>query len=193
MSFPQELLDMIIDEACKIPGKEESTRALTSLSLVSRAFRERAHSHLFASITFDGSAQAMEAAQHFLGLLEADHDTDTVGLASKITSFACTIPDWSDAGPLVMILNKLFIAEGGPCSLYLSFLHGCGWPSLQGDLAQEIFQVCHRPRLATLSIYFLYDIPRNFLRHSFVKRLSMDHVSTSNSQLPEFWFAEMAG
>ncbi|KAF9557078.1 hypothetical protein CPC08DRAFT_764782 [Agrocybe pediades] len=191
MSFPQELSDMIIDEASKIPGKEESTRALTSLSLVSTAFRERAHGHLFASITFDGSARAMEAAQNLLGLLEVDHDTDTLGLASKITSFACSIPQ-SGAGPLVMILNKLFIAEGRLCSLHLAFLSPYSWPYLPENLVRAIFEVCHRPRLATLSIDWLYNIPRNFLQHSFVKRLTLDFVSVSDSQLPEFWFAGVA-
>ncbi|KAF9557080.1 hypothetical protein CPC08DRAFT_710640 [Agrocybe pediades] len=183
---------MIIDEASKIPGEGESTRALTSLSLVSRAFRERTHSHLFGSITFGGRPQEMEAAQHFLGLLVADQDAETDGLACKIISFSCTIPP-SGVDTLVRILNKLFLAGRRPCSFHLAFVFPTSWLDLPEDLARAIFQVCHRPRLAILSICHLRNIPQNFLRHSFVKHLTLTFVSVPNSQLPESWFGGMAG
>ncbi|KAF4613970.1 hypothetical protein D9613_008158 [Agrocybe pediades] len=192
MSLPQELFDMIIDEASRFPNKVERTRALIALALVSRAFRERAHDYLFTSVAFNNQKDTMDAIKRFLGLLEADPNSETIGVASRITSFECCIPlHATPTDPLVTVLKKLFIGNGRPASLSLQFICSRRWSSLAEDLAQELFEVCHRPQLASLSIYHLHDIPRNFLRNSFIKRLFLADVSVSDTQLPESLFAGM--
>ncbi|KAF9559176.1 hypothetical protein CPC08DRAFT_531683 [Agrocybe pediades] len=221
-SFPQELIDMIIDEAAssesKLPSKPPSkpdqdsrTHTLIALSRVSRAFRERAHDHLFACIEFDGSPRATKAAARLLSLLkndvQVDHhpshiNTDTAAgakLASRITTLSCGIPQHNHLVLLYLpILKKLFTGSAGlkPCSLSLHFFYSPSWSSLPPTVAQDLFHVCHRPRLTSLSLTKLYDIPRNFfkLQHSHigVKRLSLQSVSVSDSEsllLPESFFA----
>ncbi|KAF9544958.1 hypothetical protein CPC08DRAFT_769963 [Agrocybe pediades] len=194
MSLPQELFDMIIDESFGLPNESERTGALTSLSLVSRTFRERAHNHLFASITFGRGEDPTTAAERFLSLLKDDPNTETTGVASRITWFQCWIPR-RNADPLTGILKKLFIGEGKLCSLSLLFTHSprIRWSSLSEHLAEGVFQVCHRPRLASLSLYNLWDIPRNFLRNTFITRLFLHNVSVLNNQLPESLFAGISG
>ncbi|KAF9557090.1 hypothetical protein CPC08DRAFT_820066 [Agrocybe pediades] len=192
MSLPPELLDMIIDETSRIPNKARRTKALVALSLVSRSFRERAHNHLFASINMNFGRGAegaiMDALRWLLDLMEADPNTTTSGLASRITSFACS-PPCSVGDPLPGILNKLFLGRGKACTLYISFTSPASWSSLSEDVAQELFNICHRPRLAFLSLWNLRKIPRNFLQHSFIKRLSLNNVSVSKSRLKDSFFA----
>ncbi|KAF9544959.1 hypothetical protein CPC08DRAFT_755768 [Agrocybe pediades] len=194
MSLPQELFDMIIDEASSHPDGPVRTQILTCLSLVSRAFREHAHNHLFASITIRKARDADVAVGQLFNLLEADPYTDTTGLASRITSFECRISR-NNVDYVVRILEKLFIGDGKPCSLSLRFVLSVGnvWRSSPENLKESLFQVCHRPRLASLSLYHIQDIPRNFLQNSFIKRLSLIDTSTGKTPLPESLFSGIAG
>ncbi|KAF4613460.1 hypothetical protein D9613_008132 [Agrocybe pediades] len=195
MSFPQELFDMVIDEASKLSDKAERTRALVALSLVSRAFRECAQNHLFASIAFNSGRRATVAAGRLLNLLDADPNTETKGLASRITSFSFSswFLDVKVGNPsLARILEKLFIGEGKPCAISFQFFDSTLWPDLPGTLTQALFQVCHRPRLASLSLSNLHDIPQNFLQNSCVNRLSLFYVSVSASLLPQTLFEVIA-
>ncbi|KAF4613885.1 hypothetical protein D9613_008156 [Agrocybe pediades] len=194
MSLPQELFDMIIDEASSHPDGPVRTHILTSLSLVSRAFRERAHNYLFASITVREARDADVAVGQLFNLLEADSDTDTTGLASRITSFECWISR-NNVNFVVGILEKLFIGNGNPCSLSLRFVLSIGnvWRSSPENLKESLFQVCHRPRLVSLSLYHIQDIPRNFLQNSFIERLSLLDTSIGKTPLPESLFSGIAG
>ncbi|KAF4613891.1 hypothetical protein D9613_008138 [Agrocybe pediades] len=195
MLLSQELFDMVIDKASYFrPDDRLRTRILVSLSLVSRAFRERAHYHLFASITLRQGEDADRALGRLFSLLESDPSTDTTGVASRIISFTCWIAQ-HNVNSAVGILKKLFIGNGKPCSLSLRFplSAGNGWSSLPEDLEESLFQVCHRPRLASLSLHRTQRIPRNFLRNSFIKRLHLTDVSVSNTHLPESSFAGIAG
>ncbi|PPQ70244.1 LOW QUALITY PROTEIN: hypothetical protein CVT26_014491 [Gymnopilus dilepis] len=89
-TFPVELTDQIIDDLAQLPmSKEDRHKALTSLTLVSPAFRRRAHRYLFKDVKLLAGAVSNPTAQRlqtFREILEWPGDAKAQG--SEVTSIA---------------------------------------------------------------------------------------------------------
>ncbi|KAF4610842.1 hypothetical protein D9613_007184 [Agrocybe pediades] len=186
MSLPQELCDLIIDETSMVTNKTERSRDLVALSLVCKSFRNRAHKHLFESVNLIHQLEERKTktARHLLSLFEVDPCTETSGLASRISSFTCCFfSPGEDSECLIGVLRTLFNnpdntkSHPTPCSLSLISATSMRWSELGDNLLQELSQVCHRPRLASLSIFGFQDFPLHFLRNMSIKRLFISSTS----------------
>ncbi|KAF9563627.1 hypothetical protein CPC08DRAFT_793058 [Agrocybe pediades] len=199
MSLPQELCDLIIDETSMVTDKTERSRDLVALSLVCKSFRNRAHKHLFESVNLIHQLEERKTktARHLLSLFEADPCTETSGLASRISSFTCCFfSPGEDSEFLIGVLRTLFNnpdntkSHPTPCSLSLISATSMRWSELGDNLLQELSQVCHRPRLASLSIFGFQDFPLHFLRNMSIKHLFISSTSVLRP-LPSVFSAEI--
>ncbi|KAF9563626.1 hypothetical protein CPC08DRAFT_748905 [Agrocybe pediades] len=198
-TFPQELFDLIIDETSTFNPEADRTHQLATLALVCKAFCDRAHRHLFASVKIvsrksDGKPNRLKRVRQLYKLLKVE----TSALASWITSFTYTFWHARDSkSEVAFILRKLFndYYENvqthrllTPCFLSLEIT--ARWLALGTDLGSALFEVCHRQRLASLTVSHLQHMPSNFFMHSYIKNLALHQISWSEP-LPKVSFEKI--
>ncbi|KAF9555387.1 hypothetical protein CPC08DRAFT_765967 [Agrocybe pediades] len=190
--FPQELFDYVIDEVAKSADShscQEESRAqrLAALALVSRSFRTRAYRHLFEKVRLANMDKDIQGprVRLLVELLKANGR-----LASYITSLTLIIhPSDSDVQrDTAYILRALFNDKNNsaPCSLAVR-LKG----RLEKDTEQALFEICHKPRLASLHLAD-YPFPCNFLKYTFIKHLTLYKVKITKP-VPEHVFETVPG
>ncbi|KAF4621622.1 hypothetical protein D9613_012584 [Agrocybe pediades] len=171
--FPQELFDYVIDEVAKSADShscQEESRAqrLAALALVCIMILPYAGPQTFIRekvrlANMDKDIQRPRV-RLLVELLKANGR-----LASYITSLTLIMhPSDSDVQrDTAYILRALFNDKdnSAPCSLAVK-LKG----RLEKDTEQALFEICHKPRLASLHLAD-YPFPCNFLKYTFIKPL----------------------
>ena len=208
-----ELIDLVIERLADISNQDERTKALSSAALVSRALRYQAHRYLFAKVILATSyvpprlpSHVVKRLQSLCDLMCADPNTAMTGVASYISTFEVHISgsfyESSNRGqaylkPTTTILTKIFKAGTSPCSLSLSFplnyASPARWPKYP-DLMVPLLEICKNPRLVSLHLSYIADVPLDLLKGSSVKHLSLERIligpqrsMSSTEQTSEFF------
>jgi len=202
--FPEELLDAIVEEVSFLRNDspptdgnyDPSIRGLTSLALVSRYLRESAHGLLFATVELSDKNKGItmlsksiksDRIREFLKLVDADPNSESTGLVSRITSFKLQVEfDYEERATLVSnILSKLFkrkdkkITHPKPC--YFSFDGRHNDIRIFGkQFERRLFKFCRNPRLVGLTLRNLYRVPKNILRKTSVQHLELFNVTLAS-------------
>ncbi|PPQ73260.1 hypothetical protein CVT26_015218 [Gymnopilus dilepis] len=191
-----ELIDLVIERLADISNQDERTKALSSAALVSRALRYQAHRYLFAKVILATSSvpprlpsHVVKRLQSLCDLMCADPNTTMTGVASYISTFEVYISgsfyESSNRGqaylkPTTTILKKIFKTGTSPCSLSLSFplnyASPARWPKYP-DLMVPLLEICKNPRLVSLHLSYIADVPLDLLKDSSVKHLSLERIS----------------
>ena len=204
--LPLELTDEIIDVFDHFPDKRERIQALTSASLVSRTFGQRARQNLFKDLSIpvgNVSLKQMARICAFRELVDFDrHPEALTRIITYVTSFHL---HWSVDGPtsenlklcttysldednevVIAILTKLFQAGTSPCSVSLEVeaLNDARDQLLirafnsGAKFSAAFFDLLQNPRVATLHCSGLDDFPVQILLNSYVKHLELRNATT---------------
>ncbi|KAF9560122.1 hypothetical protein CPC08DRAFT_708321, partial [Agrocybe pediades] len=187
--LPQEILDMIIESVSCFRIAKHRTAGLSSIALVSRSFRERAHGYLFAAVKLpdlnkhhrtSAEKQGKKRIREFYELSEANPR-----LTSRITYLAVQLEDscQETAARVAKIFSQVFAcpqdaSHPRPCSLWLDARHQSLY-AFGEEFGRRFFEIVQNPRLTHLYLRNLYGLPNDLLRGSSIKHLEALNLSLS--------------
>ncbi|KAH9487232.1 hypothetical protein JR316_0001301 [Psilocybe cubensis] len=194
--LPNEILELFVDQVGNLRSPVERRITLQACSLVSIAFRNRAHHHLFSNVEFTQPSYSVPSKLFYR--LRKFREVVTSGLGFQMTSLlhhvqsftlvmdgsvfdAYTTMNNEDLTTIIRMLCKHSTA------IHTTTLLGSSmrifWPYLTRDFREAFKELCRVPSMRTLHLENLCSVPATFLLGTKIKNIRL-HLVTIFSPIP---------
>ncbi|PPQ78822.1 hypothetical protein CVT25_010691 [Psilocybe cyanescens] len=194
--LPGEVLELFVDQVASFRNLVERRTTLQACSLVSLAFRNRSHHHLFSNVEFTQPSYSIPSKLFYR--LRKFRDIVTSGLDLRMTSLLYHVQSFSlvmdgsvfdayttmnneDLTTVLRMLCKYSKA------IHTTTLLGSSmrifWPYLTRDFREAFKELCRVPSMRTLHLENLCSVPATFLLGTKIRNVRL-HLVTIFSPIP---------